>query len=206
MAVVKGIQTQAGVMSAQADRTEIISNVFSTKTGLLICLTCKLGWCSHIEKVVKEGLDSKSIWTDFIFHDQGRLIVPILPTDWYLFATALIVPNGDDFEVKVAGGTDAVIPDEFDIGMISKGDGRSQIRMMIVDWLRMIAPAYPGGLCSSAKHSIGVEVRMADEYKNDQRAILAHAWCFKWYKKCAICTQLEGPRPSAFDRNLIPEV
>lgn len=206
MAFIRGVQTQAGVIPAQLERTQILGEVYSTKSGLLYCLDCKLGWCHHIATVITEVQDSKSIWNDFTWHEQSRLIVPILPNDWFLFAEALIVPCGDDFEVKVSGGKSAAIPDAYDIGIISRGDGRAQIRMMIVDWIKMIAPAKPGGLCTSTKHGIGVEVRMDEEYRTDKRAILAHAWCLKWYKKCAICTQGEGPKPSSFDPNLIPEV
>lgn len=200
------VQTQAGKLNPMEERTQVAGEVYSTKSGLLYCLDCKLGWCVDIAQAVTEMKDSKSIWDDFTFHDQTRLIVPILPNDWYLFADALIVPNGSDFEVKVSGGKGAAIPDAYDIGMISRGDGRAQIRLMIVDWLKMIAPTSPGGLCSSSRHGIGVEVRVDEEYRTDKRAILAHAWCFKWYKKCAICTQIEGPKPSAFDSSLIPEV
>jgi len=206
VAVVVGVRTQAGVIPAQARIQRVIGEVFSTKSGLLYCDTCNLGWCNHIETAITEIHDSESIWNDFAWHDQGRLIVPILPNDWFLFADALIVPNGNDFEVKVSGGRNAAIPDAYDIGMISRGDGRAQIRMMIVDWIKMIAPAKPGGLCTSTRHGIGIEVQMDEEYRTDKRAILAHAWCFKFYKKCAICTQVEGPKPSSFDPNLIPEV
>lgn len=206
MAVIRGVPTQAGVIPALARIERVIDDVFSTKGGLLYCDTCKMGWCPHVETAIVEMQDSKSIWNDFAWHDQTRLLVPILPTDWFLFADALIVPNGDDFEVKVSGGKNAAIPDAYDIGMISRGDGRAQIRMMIVDWLKMTAPAKPGGLCSSTKHGIGIEVRMNEEYRTDKRAILAHTWCLKWYKKCALCTQVEGPKPSTFDPNLIPEV
>jgi hypothetical protein len=206
VAVIRGVPTQAGVIPALARIERVIGDVFSTKGGLLYCDTCKMGWCSHVETAIVEMKDSKSIWNDFAWHDQTRLVVPILPTDWFLFADALIVPNGNDFEVKVSGGKNAAIPDAYDIGMISRGDGRAQIRMMIVDWIKMIAPAKPVGLCSSTKHGIDIEFRVDGEYRTDKRAILAHAWCFKWYKKCAICTRVEGPKPSTFDPNLIPEV
>lgn len=207
MAVVRNVKTQAGVMPAGTERTQIIGEVFSSMHGFLYCVTCHGGWCNHVETVIKEGLDSKSIWNDFTWHDQTRLVVPILPNDWFLFGEVLLVPNGDDFEVQVSGGAAAGVAKSTEyIGMISRGDGRAQIRMMIVDWLKMIAPESPGGLCSSPNHGIGVEVRMSSQYKSDPRAILAHAWCLKWYNKCAICTQNEGPRPSSFDANLIPEV
>ena len=200
------VQTQAGAIRVQTDRSEILPGVYSTMSGFLYCATCKSGWCNHIETVIKEGRDSKSIWNDFTWHDQQRLLVPILPTDWYLFATALLVPNGDDFEVKVGGGRDSTLPDVYDVGLISKGDGRAQIRMMIIDWLKMNAYPSSAGLCISGIHTMGTEARVATQYQTDQRALLAHTFCFKWYKKCAICTQVEGPKPSAFNRNLIPEV
>lgn len=199
-------QTSGGKIQMKKPLCGINDKVVSTSSGLLVCQLDKMAWCIHVQGVISTGADSKSIWVDYKSDDVTRLIVPILPNDWYLFADALIVPNGDDFEVKVSGGKNAAIPDAFDIGMISRGDGRAQIRMMIVDWLKMIAPASPGGLCGSTRHGIGTEVQMAEEYRTDKRAILAHAWCFKWYKKCAICTQIEGPKPSAFDSSLIPEV
>lgn len=206
MAFVRALQTQAGAIRVRGDRSQIIGDVFSTESGMLYCKTCNLGWCDHVETVIMEMRDSKSIWNDFTWYDQTRLIVPILPNDWYLFADALIVPNGEDFEVKVSGGRSASIPDTYDIGMISRGDGRAQIRMMIVDWIKMIAPAQPSGLCGSPNHGFAHEHQLDQEYRTDKRAILAHAWCLKWYKKCALCTRVEGPKPTSFDSSLIPEV
>jgi hypothetical protein len=48
VAFMSGVQTQAGVMPAQARIQRVIGDVFSTKSGLLYCDTCHLGWCNHV--------------------------------------------------------------------------------------------------------------------------------------------------------------
>jgi hypothetical protein len=202
------VRSEAGHHRVRAGLTPLGNFVYTTSIGMLVCEKCTAGWCPHIHDAITRGRDSDSIWMNLIHNRVHTLRVPVIPNDWCIFARVLLEDTVDPdkrvLKAYILNPTGKPPTGMEFLGLICRGDGRLQLRQMIIDWLETLVITRPMG-CKSLRHTSKVESETVEACIQDKRTLLAHAWCLHWYNKCAGCTLVEGPEPE-FDPALVPDL
>jgi hypothetical protein len=190
--------------------SQVADGVWTSPSGFIFCDYDDAAWCSHIETAIRSGFDGSAIFDDLANYDITRVMVPILPIDWHIYALIGLeeseVRKGV-FRARLRNSSKSWSNDskegEF-IGLFCRGDGRMALRSLVIEWLTTKELRLPTR-CQSLLHTKLAEYRVTEEVARDQRALMAHCWCLYWYNKCAHCTLTEGPE-AKHDPDLIPSL
>jgi hypothetical protein len=142
----------------------------------------------------------------------SNLIVPILPSAHNIYANVWLDPVNDAVmranlwnptaEAKGFVPVDTKIP----LGLMAPGDGRIQLRQMIIDWITPnIETIIEQRRCSSLRHTPGRHASMRHKVKSDLAGGIANAWCIYWYQRCEMCLIDEGVNKPDND-DLVPSI
>lgn len=180
--------------------------VVSHSTGLLICRIDSSAWCRHVQDVMTGMYDSDSIVRDFNTHRVQRILVPVFPSD-DIFATVDLAPSRveDVMRAQLVPPLDSTVHKVEDVeflGMLCKGEGRLQLRSLVIEVFKIEADELPAN-CDSPRHDRSRQRDMEMEFRTSNRKAIPHVWCYRWYHKCAMCFKEEGPG-IRFDPDLIP--
>lgn len=121
------------------------------------------------------------------------------------FKAFLDEPEGSKDRALTANGNGIFL------GFFNPGEGRLQLRQMILSWMAPELDEIVPGRCKSMLHSWKRNATLIKECDPAAPAyrqrILFHAWSLKWWRKCGLCLHDEGPsQVSVFDKDLIPGV
>lgn len=188
--------------------------VASTTSGHLRCYQHDSIWCDHIRDVINTMGDKDSIFVELLGMGSRvapvqQIEVPLLPT-YNIYAEVFLEPISNEsakaYLLEVGdetGGADGTF-----LGFFNIGEGRRQLRAMVLEWVKPLAgnPDFPDrwSRCRSARHGYAQQARLSRECKDDPKLKVAHWWCIFMYHKCYHCFAIEGPDEVWAD-DLIPK-
>lgn len=169
---------------------------FESTAGILHCGKCDDQWCKHIEFVITEGKDAEEVWDGLTALSQRPLLVPVFPSYGLMHSIRLVEPEFvlpyPAYKVKELNGTKSY-------GMVTEGDGRSVIRMMLISDLLANNNIDE---CNKKSHSFKQEL-VFKKNMADSTGRLAECWSLLHLGGCVSCV-VGLPDDASFD-DLVPD-
>lgn len=185
--------------------------VACTQSGHLVCKVHKQLWCEDIKDVIMESKDSADMDALTAAATEPVLIyVPISPVN-DIFAKVYVerLPR-EKFVGKVylqsphdALPESRATGDDLFVGLVTQGDGRLSIKLMVTSWFDQITKPDLTSLCRSSLHTWGRKAEVAGWLKaKKQLGQFIQAWHVHWHGRCMQCYAEEGT--PGWDSDLIP--
>lgn len=171
-----------------------VIDIEAKSNGHLKCSECVTYWCIHVEAFVRGHYDAKEIWDNY--PDNLMLEIPIVPTQnlWakvVLYRTSdMTILNVYKVDLQFANEPDSVRPTY--IGLIHPTEGRSVIRMMILDWFIGTQVTNLSSGCPGKKHGFSQEKNLLNNLKNPSMGVVEQ-WSIVTTGKCLACTFVPAP-------------
>jgi hypothetical protein len=166
------------------------------RAGQLYCDTHATIWCSDIEQVLRDNLDTESLWSDPYYTDK-TVSIPILPSHSLWNAVRLDrVNNLRAYSVTQLGMKGD--RDDF-VGFIHPGEGRRVVRNMLFEWFNQVKV----NLTCPSEHHRFAQQRAFENNLREPKTRMAEQWCLWGYRMCLSCVAASASPVGGFS-DLVP--
>lgn len=178
-----------------------------TTDGDLRCATCDKDWCEHVQGCLMMNQDADQVWMRIERYESrgagATITIPLRPGDdiRVMVLVERLAHNPDAAKVTWWSGNVGMGPPHSltpFMGFLNRGEGRLQLRQMVVNWFEPMMEVEQHH-CSSSHHNWRVDGQIAAD-KNDRVKLFVHCWRLVFSRMCNICYNL----PTGFDPDLIP--